>query len=87
MPQGVKRLQQLIFECNTREFEKEMILFIEALYEITTLKNEDLFTNVLRKILMAYEQKDFLLLADLLEYELYPQLIVFQERGLNHEKL
>lgn len=70
-----EELQDLIFSHQPAKFEKNLIVFIDLLSGQTSVHTDNPgFSAVLQALLSAYQQKDYLLFADLLEYKLQPLL-------------
>ncbi len=70
-------MQNDIFTYCLGDFSSKMLSLIEVLTagaKIQTGFNRKGLNEVLNKMLASYEKKDYLLLADLLEFELKPLL-------------
>lgn len=69
----IDKLEDLIFNANVKEFQQEWLLFIDA------LSKDDIFlkanmVEILQALLVAYQNEDYLLLADILVLQLKPLL-------------
>lgn len=75
----IEDIQNDIFDYRIGAFDHHFLQLIDLLAgEMETLTPEDkaVLNPVLQAILDAYELKDYLLIADLLAYELKPLIVV-----------
>lgn len=71
MKEKAIELQDVIFSHQQAEFDKILVEFIDLLGSQKHIQLADPdFSALLQSLLLAYEQKDYLLFADLLEYKL-----------------
>lgn len=85
----IDTLQQDIFTYRLADFSSNMLRLIEMLtvWAKAGFPSRQTALNViLKKALDSYEKKDYLLLADVLEFELKPLLTVGED-GLHNELL
>ena len=79
---NIENIEKNIFDYNINNIMENMISQIDLIYNLVnnhSVKNINILNNVLKYITIALENKDHLLLADLLEYELKPILIIFDK--------
>lgn len=72
---AIDDLQSVLFQVETSMLEKTVIVFLDTISQHPiVLKNDDTIKSALETILKAYQEKDYLLLADVLEFLLKPLL-------------
>lgn len=73
----VNEIQKAIFSYQIAEVSGKIFMFIERMSTWTillALEEQIIVNQILGAVLKSYENKDYLLLADLLEFELKPLL-------------
>ncbi|MCB2297191.1 hypothetical protein [Clostridium tagluense] len=74
----IKDMEQNIFEYNISTIISDLIFIIDEIYNFMKKLNEygiNIMNQVLNGLTIALENKDYLLLADLLFYELKPMIL------------
>lgn len=72
---AIDDLQSILFQVETGMLEKKVIVFLDSISQHPiVLKNDDTIKKTLGTVLKAYQEKDYLLLADVLEFVLKPLL-------------
>lgn len=78
-------IQECVFDCQPETLDQSIVQLVDELSKYISQDNLS-FSIVLSKILEAYENKDYLLFADLLKYELLPLLQILRPEGeMNNE--
>ena len=76
---SIEEIQNAIFAYEIERFTNQFVELTDLLIagmQGLSAQDQTVLNPVLNAILTSYEQKDYLLLADLLEYELKPLLTV-----------
>ena len=69
----IELLQEAIFECNFGRLDSKILLLLDHLQQHPKVKeNGMMIQSCLKELLGAYQNKDYLLLADILEFTLKP---------------
>lgn len=73
LAESIESFQQSVFEYRLDDIAKDFVKLIDALsFLVDNIAHEyrNYLNQILEAMLSAYERKDFLLVADLAEYEL-----------------
>nr|WP_092074314.1 hypothetical protein [Dendrosporobacter quercicolus]NSL49218.1 hypothetical protein [Dendrosporobacter quercicolus DSM 1736]SDM88166.1 hypothetical protein SAMN04488502_10894 [Dendrosporobacter quercicolus] len=76
---NIEELQNAIFAYEQEQFTNQFVKLTDLLIagmQGLSIQDQAILNPVLNAVLTSYEQRDYLLLADLLEYELKPLLTV-----------
>lgn len=79
---NIKDIEKNIFDYNINNVMKDILSQVDLIYNLANKLNADAISrinNVLKYVTIALENKDYLLLADLLEYELKTILVTFDK--------
>ncbi|MCY6483669.1 hypothetical protein OW763_04815 [Clostridium aestuarii] len=77
LEEGIKQIRENIFDYRVDEFINDTVSLIDELSkDLKNLINEDevKFNEIINYINISLQNKDYLLLADILKYELAPLL-------------
>lgn len=71
----LEELQTLIVQCKTEKMHAKLLVFLDAFMTHPLVRENALpIQDALQELLKAYQNKDYMLVADLLEFVLKPIL-------------